>query len=481
VPPDDDTRGSAQAPLVAVLKYIVHGCHDDAIFLLKDVHQYFAGVGTYNPVVTLSIRALRDAFYELRETGQPKKIVLLAPEPVIPPDLEKELHLEDFPLPTRGDLQVAITTYLRRATAIHQKDREFVYEVRDPQALAAALVNAAVGLTAIEVEYIFENMLYAEHRLTDEAPARVMREKQQIIRKSGALQFIPAGELSHLRVGGLERLREWLRLRQRVFDDADRARKEYGIDRVPRGVLLVGISGCGKSLTCKSIAHEWGYPLLRMDMGAIFDKWVGSSEERIRRALRVAESIAPCVLWVDEIEKGFSVGAGGDGGTSARVLSTFLVWMQEKRAPVFVAATANDLSQLPPELLRPGRFDNRFFVGCPGDRSRAEIFRIHLAARRLDPSAFDLESLVARTVGFTGAEIEQVVLDSAYDAFSEDRRAAQDDLLRNLARTRPLVHSLAPQLERVWALLDQGRMELASDDTLTSQQIRQVMGLASMT
>jgi len=472
----EDARGQAQAPLVGVLKYIVHACQEDGIFLLKDVHQHFGAATAHSPAATMTIRAFRDAFYELRESGQAKKLVLLAPEPAIPQDLEKELRVEDFPLPDHESISEVVTSYLRRAETIHQKDATFVYEVADRTNLTTALVNAALGLTAVELQYIFENMLYVEHRLTDQAPARVIREKQQIIRKSGALEFMPPEQLGGIRVGGLEVLLRWLRLRKRVFDEAERAKKEYGIDRIPRGLLLVGVSGCGKSLTCKSIAKSWGYPLLRMDTGAIFDKWVGSSEERIRRALKVAESVAPCILWLDEIEKGFSVTTGGDGGTSSRVLATFLVWLQEKTAPVFVAATANDVSLLPPELLRPGRFDNRFFVGCPGDGSRREIFEIHLAARRLDPNDFDLDELVRSSRGFTGAEIEQVVLDSVYDAFYEDRRANRKDLTRNVARTRPMIRSLGTQMRQVWELLDQGRMELASEDALSRQEVQEIIG-----
>jgi SpoVK/Ycf46/Vps4 family AAA+-type ATPase len=269
----------------------------------------------------------------------------------------------------------------------------------------------------------------------------------------------------------------WLRLRKHVFDNRERAVKEYGIKQLPRGVLLAGISGCGKSLVCKKIAHEWGLPLLRLDMGAIFDRFVGASEERIRKALQVAESIAPCILWIDEIEKGFSTGTAGDGGTSSRVLGTFLVWMQEKKAPVFIAATANDITVLPPELLRPGRFDNRFFVGCPGEKARRDIFAIHLRGRHLEPRKFDLDKLVEATFGYTGAEIEQVVQDSALDAFYDNRRATNADLYRNIQRTRPLVKSLGRQMERILEMLENGRMELASEDTLLVEQLVQILGI----
>ena len=201
----DDRQGRAAlpAPLVGVLRHIVHACQEEGVFLLKDVHQHFGGPRGQNPAATMTIRALRDAFYELREQGQPKKIVLLAPEAIIPPDLEKELRVEDFPLPGREELAAEVRELLRRAQAIHDQDPAFLYEVREPDSFATSMVNAAVGLTKVEAEYIFANMLYADRRLTDEAPSRVIREKRQIIRKSGTLEFIPLEELRDLRVGGL--------------------------------------------------------------------------------------------------------------------------------------------------------------------------------------------------------------------------------------------------------------------------------------
>jgi SpoVK/Ycf46/Vps4 family AAA+-type ATPase len=414
---------------------------------------------------------LRDAFYELRDLGKGRKIVLLTPELVVPADLEKELRIQEYRLPTKDELTVTVRGMARRAQAIKQKDATFRFEVEPTDGFINALVDAAVGLTQLEVEYVLENMLYVERRLASDAPRRMVREKQQIIRKSQVLEFIPAEDLEGIEVGGLGTMLRWLQLRKHVFENRQKARDEYGIKEVPRGVLLAGISGCGKSLVCKKIAHEWGCPLLRLDVGAIFDKWVGSSEDRIRNALRVAESVAPCILWVDEIEKGFSSGMGGDGGTSSRVLGTFLVWMQEKKSPVFIAATANDITALPAELLRSGRFDNRFFVGCPGERSRREIFTIHLRAHKLDPASFQLQTLVQMTFGFTGAEIEQTVVDSTFDAFYENRRATMEDLIRNTQRCHPIVRSLRPQMEKVLDMLDNGRMELASDDTVPMKQL----------
>jgi AAA+ superfamily predicted ATPase len=444
--------------------------------VLRDVHHYLREGSGFNPSVALTIRALREAFYELRSLRKPRKLVLLSCEAVIPADLEKEVRVFDFPLPTKEELAVTIRGMNRRAMAVRERDPSFQYRITNEDAFETRMVNAAQGLTQVEVEYILENMLYVDRCLDDDAPRRVTREKQQIIRKSGVLEYIPAEDLENLEVGGLEVMLQWLKRRKYVFMNAVAAR-ERGIKQLPRGVLLLGISGCGKSLVCKRIAQDWGVPLLRLDMGAIFDRFVGASEERIRKALHVAESVAPCILWLDELEKGFSTSLGGDGGTSQRVLGTFLVWMQEKTAPVFIAATANDISNLPPELLRSGRFDNRFFVGCPGVIAREEIFRIHLRAHRLDDDALDVPALVERSFGYTGAEIEQAVLDSVYDAFYEDRTVNSEDIAGNIARNHPLVKSLAPQMSKILQMLDEGRMELASADTVPVAELVEKLGI----
>ena len=303
IPDHGDAR--SQVPLVPVLNYIVHECKEDGVFLLKDVHHFLrGGTSNFNPAVAMATRALRDAFYELRDLGKNRKIVLLASGLVVPPDLEKELRIQDYPLPTKDELTVTVRGMLRRARAIKQKDATFEFEIDPTDAFVNALVNAAVGLTQLEVEYVLENMLYVQRRLAGDAPRRMVREKQQIIRKSQVLEFIPAEDLERIEVGGLDGMLRWLQLRKHVFENREKARDEYGIKEVPRGVLLAGISGCGKSLVCKKIAHEWGCPLLRLNVGAIFDKWVGSSEDRIRNALRVAESVAPCILWVDRDRKG---------------------------------------------------------------------------------------------------------------------------------------------------------------------------------
>jgi SpoVK/Ycf46/Vps4 family AAA+-type ATPase len=253
-------------------------------------------------------------------------------------------------------------------------------------------------------------------------------------------------------VGGMNELKDWLRKRGLAF--SERARR-FGLPE-PRGLLLLGVQGSGKSLVAKAVAGLWKLPLLRLDMGKVFNEMVGASEANIRLALRMAESVAPSVLWIDELEKGLS-GLGSsnrsDAGTAARVFGSFLVWMQEKTSPVFVIATSNDITGLPPELLRKGRFDEIFFVDLPAFEERQEVFAIHLAKRHRDPLKFALDALAQEAEGFSGAEIEQVVISALYDAFEHDRELTDQDIIQNIKQTVPLSQTMQEQvtLLRNWA------------------------------
>ena len=284
----------------------------------------------------------------------------------------------------------------------------------------ARLVQACLGLTETEAgNAIAKAVVQANGALDGRAVEAVTAEKQQIIRKSGLLEFYDNSERMD-NVGGLDVLKEWLRKRVRAFGDEARA---FGLPE-PKGILLVGVQGCGKSLVARSVANAWRLPLLRLDVGRLFASLVGSSEENLRQAIRVAESISPVVLWVDEIEKGFSgVGSSNvsDAGTAARVFGSFITWLQEKQKPVFVIATANDVSQLPPELVRKGRFDEIFFVDLPSAQERVDIWRIHLLKRNRDPGQFDLGVLAMASEGLSGAEIEQAVIAGLYEAFDRGR------------------------------------------------------------
>jgi SpoVK/Ycf46/Vps4 family AAA+-type ATPase len=323
---------------------------------------------------------------------------------------------------------------------------------------AERLAKAALGLTAFEAENAFARSMVDDGRLTDDDIALVQEEKRQIVQKSGVLEVVRS-TVGLDDIGGLENLKTWLRKRNGSWLDEAAA---YGLP-APKGVLVTGVPGCGKSLTAKAMASAWSLPLVRLDIGRVFGGLVGASEQNMRTALRTAEAIAPCVMWIDEIEKGFASGASGSGdsGTSARVFGTFLSWMQEKTAAVFVIATANQISLLPPEMMRKGRFDEIFFIDLPTDTERWVIFSLHLKARLKAGPALGalpvtdelLGSLCMATEGFSGAEIEQVVIAACFDAFNERRALTADDLLHEIANTVPLSVTQAEQIAelRAWA------------------------------
>jgi SpoVK/Ycf46/Vps4 family AAA+-type ATPase len=284
----------------------------------------------------------------------------------------------------------------------------------------------------------------------------VTEEKKQIIRESEALEYYPVTETPD-HVGGLGVLKDWLRLRERAFTHQAR---EYGLP-APKGIALIGIPGTGKSLTAKMIGGLWGLPLLRLDVGALFGSLVGESEERVRRALRLAETVAPCLVWIDEMEKGLAHG-DLDGGTSTRVFGTILTWMQEKTAPCFVVATANDISRLPPELLRKGRFDEIFFLDLPTRQERREIFSVHLSMRQRLPQDYDLERLAQESEGYVGAEIEQAIIDAMYVGFNASREFTSGDISAALKRQVPLSVSQRETVAALRSWLQEGRAQSAS-------------------
>ena len=321
------------------------------------------------------------------------------------------------------------------------------------------LIQAALGLTLGEAENVFAKIIVKEQRLSGENVHEVFAEKQQIIRKSGLLEYCATTE-SFSQVGGLAVLKDWLNKRSAAFTDEARA---FGLPP-PKGILMLGVQGCGKSLCAKAVSTQWQLPLLRFDMGRMFGSLIGSSEENIRRAIAVAESVAPAILWVDEIDKAFAGSQGSavaDGGTAARVLGTFLTWLSEKQAPVFVVATANDISQLPPELLRKGRLDEIFFIDLPGVEEREEIFRIHLAKRVRDVASFDTAACASASPDLSGAEIEESINSALYDAFHGGCDITTAHILAALAQTVPLAKTMDEQIGRLrhWA---EGRARNAS-------------------
>jgi adenylate kinase family enzyme len=436
-------NGSTKDPLAALDQVIEQV--EPAIFIFKDFHPFLS---KNNFAI---IRKLKDIALHLKNSF--KTIILVSPVMEIPAELDKELTVINFPQPTKEDLAEMLDKIVGEVAERKQIQIDLDAEGRE------RLLQAALGLTLGEAENVFAKIIVQNQRLSGEHVKEVFAEKQQIIRKSGLLEYYAANE-DFASVGGLSVLKDWLNKRELAFTEEARA---FGLPS-PKGILLLGVQGCGKSLCAKAVSRLWQLPLLRFDMGRMFGSLVGSSEENVRRAIAVAESIAPAVLWVDEIDKAFvgSQSSGStDGGTTARVFGTFLTWLSEKNSAVFVVATANDVSQLPPELLRKGRLDEIFYVDLPTDEEREEIFQIHLTKRGRDPKKFDLGVLVATSQDFSGAEIEEAIISALYDAFYAKQELATAHVQMALAQTVPLSKTMAEKISglRNWAI---GRARNAS-------------------
>jgi AAA+ superfamily predicted ATPase len=423
---DGASRG-AQEPMEAL--GALAQLPENSITLLRDFHVFFDDP---NPVL---IRQLKDQIRGGKTNG--KTVAVLGCRLKLPPELEREFTVVDFALPGEAELREVLSGIL-----------ESTEKPQPGPDATAALIDAARGLTTSEAEDAFALTVVETGNLT---PAVVAREKAQAVKKNGLLELVEKAETLDA-IGGLELLKEWLLKRREAF--APRA-VEYGLPS-PKGLLIVGIPGCGKSLTAKATASVFGVPLLRLDAGRIFAGLVGQSESNLRSVIQTAEAIAPCVLWIDELEKGFAgsrSSASTDGGTSSRVFGSFLSWMQEKSSPVFIVATANDVSQLPPELLRKGRWDELFFVDLPNAEEREAIWQIQIQKFRRESGAFDLRQLAKSTDGFTGSEIEQVFVEALYRAF--EREAEPTDLTVGEALTDfvPLSKMMAEEVNglRTWS------------------------------
>ncbi|MGK7346674.1 MAG: AAA family ATPase [Candidatus Nitrospinota bacterium M3_3B_026] len=417
---------------------------DPAIVMFRDFHHYME-----DDVV---IRLMRDVVDDFAKSS--KTMVIVSPSQKIPPELEKDITIVDLPLPGRAEIRAML-------------DEALAFAQRNPKLSASldedgkeAMVDATLGLTITEARRIFSKAMLNDHVFDERDIELVLFEKKQLIRKSASLDYYDASETIS-DVGGMSALKKWLTARRESF--TQRAR-EYGLP-LPKGVLLLGVQGCGKSLTAKAVANLWNQPLLRLDMGRIFSSFIGSSEENMRKAIATAESLAPVILWIDEIEKGFSgIKSSGatDAGVTSRIFGTFLTWMQEKTKPVFVIATANSISDLPPELLRKGRFDEIFFIDLPRERERTEIFRIHIEKRKRAAQNFRVPELAATAEGYSGAEIEMAVVEAMYSGFDAKREFTTEDILIALRSSVPLSKTMAEDIDalRRWA---HERARMASD------------------
>lgn len=438
-PPSPDTRDPQRA-----LDRVV-AATEPTVFVLVDLHARLGAGGRPDSAL---VRRLRDVVAHLRGSPVPVAVVLLSPVLQIPVELEKSTTVVDFRLPDEQELRELLQEMLRSNATV---------KVLADDLQLASVVRAALGLTEVEAENAFARAIAAGGALDAAGVDVVLEEKRQTIRKSGVLELVAAPH-GFEGVGGLEELRGWLAERSGAWMAAAEG---YPLP-APKGVLVTGVPGCGKSLTATCTAALWGLPLLRLDLGRVFAGLVGSSEQNMRRALRTAEAIAPCVLWIDEVEKGFggTDAAAGDSGTSQRVFGTFLTWLQEKTAPVFVFATANSIERLPPEFLRKGRFDEVFFVDLPTRSERRAVWRVHLQRRvvgrfvgELDVDEALLDSLAQVSDGFSGAEVEQAVITALFAAYARRRPLRRDDLLLAVQSTVPLSVTSAEQVAtmREWA------------------------------
>lgn len=399
-----------QNPL-EVLAYILNSkkSGEKKIFVLDDINNHID-----RDEVKLMFRKIAEA------TNNNTHAIILSSIYRLPAELEKYITVLQIPLPKRNELGEVLDIVAKQS------------KVELKTNLRNRLIDAALGMTSMEADLAY-CLASVKDGFDDKSPFTVSSEKEQIIRKSGILDYFPKNE-SLKDVGGMENLKEWLKKRQLAYDKEAR---DWGL-KEPKGLLLLGVPGCGKSLIAKSIASSWNMPLLRLDVGKVFQGIVGSSEDNIRKAIATAEAVAPCVLWIDEIEKGLSgVQSSGatDGGVTSRIFSTILTWMQEKTAPVFVVATANNINQLPPELLRKGRFDEIFFVDLPSQKEKENIFSIHLQKNRQNVSSFALDILAQKAEGFNGAEIEECVKEAMFTAYVESQES-------NIAPKLQMIHIL---------------------------------------
>jgi len=448
-------KGSVMAGLTRIAKST-----EEVLFVLRDLHPILKNPHTERnaPIV----RELKNLAKELKRTR--KTLILTSHTLELPADLREEVTVIDFPLPNVPEIN-----YLIEKLVV--PDQLKIVGLGREQ-----LVKACQGLSRVRIQRVLAVSLAAKQQIDENDIERVLAEKKQAIRQTGILEFFTSQE-SMKNVGGLENLKQWVKMRQDAFTDEARL---YGIPN-PKGVLLVGIQGTGKSLSAKTIAREWRLPLLRLDSGRLFGGIVGESEDRVRQMIAICEAIAPCVLWIDEIDKAFgniSSGIDGDSGTSRRVFGSLITWMQEKTSPVFIVATANNVQILPAELLRKGRFDEIFFLNLPSIGERQEIFKVHLNKWRPGRlREFNLPLLAATAKNFSGAEIEQVIIDAMHQAFGsikdgQRRDFTTEDILRSIEETVPLAFIAQRQIEELKQWAAQAGARTASIETVLNEELR---------
>jgi AAA+ superfamily predicted ATPase len=408
----------------------------EAVFVLKDFHRHMD-----NPVVVRRLRDVGQKFSANRRT-----LVLTAPSIEMPPELASLVEFLDLPLPDRDRLREIIRETYTRMAGTHTLKLQL-----DASGVDAMAGNLR-GLTEEAAERAISQTVVGRLALSPDCVTDVLDAKKALLKRSEMLDFVDSTDTMSS-VGGLENLKQWLAQRRGAWDDNA---LQFGLDP-PKGVIILGIQGCGKSLCARAVAGEWKLPLVKFDTAAVYDKFIGETEKRIQKVFRVAEGLAPCVLWIDELEKVFAGSgpdsASADAGVSSRLLASFLSWMQERKPAVFVAATCNNVTVLPPELIRKGRFDELFFVDLPSAAERRQVFSIQLTKRKRNPADYDLDRVAEAAKGFSGAEIESAVQTALYAAFARKQELSTEDLLTALSTTVPLSITRAEEIAelRAWA------------------------------
>jgi hypothetical protein len=408
----------------------------EGVFILKDFHRHMDSA-----VVVRRLRDVGQKFATNRRT-----VVLTAPSIEIPAELGSLVEYLDLPLPNTERLRYIIEDTYKRLT------KSYTLALKLDAGGVDAMAANLRGLTEEEAERAVSQALVMRYALCPESVTDVLEAKKELLRHSGMLEFIDVTE-NMASLGGLDNLKHWLAQRRGAWEERGR---KFGLEP-PRGMIILGVQGCGKSLCARAVAGEWQLPLVKFDTAAIYDKYIGETEKRIRKVFQIAESLAPCVLWIDELEKVFAGSgpdsASADAGVSSRLLGAFLSWMQDKQAPVFVAATCNNVTVLPPELIRKGRFDELFFVDLPNQAERAQVFAIQLRRRKRNPAGFDLNAVAAAAQGFSGAEIDALVQTALYAAFSRDTELTTEMLIQASKGTVPLSTTRAEDIAalRQWA------------------------------
>ncbi len=408
----------------------------DAVVVLKDFHRHVD-----DPVVVRRLRDVAQQFSANRRT-----VVLTGPAFMVPPELGSLIEYLELPLPDAARLRQIVDEIFTRLSRTHTLKRN----------LDAAGLNVLAGnlrgLTEEEAERAISQAIISRYALVPEVATDVLEAKKNLLRHSGALEFVDAPE-NFSSIAGLENLKQWLQQRQGAWEEGARS---FGLEP-PRGVIIMGVQGCGKSICARAIAGEWKLPLVKFDTAAIFDKYIGETEKRIKKLFQVSEELAPAVLWIDELEKVFAGtepgSASADAGTASRLLGSFLSWMQDRAAAVFIAATSNNVTVLPPELIRKGRFDELFFVDLPQTQERRAIFSLHLARHKQNPAGFDLDCLAAAAKGYSGAEIDAAVQTAMYASFSTKKPLVTEDIVQAVRSTVPLSATRAEEIQslRRWA------------------------------